>query len=273
MESWDVDHIFSTPYHHHGNGQVERFNYEVMRHLRDIIFDRELYSDWSRFLPHVKHILNTSPSIATGLSPLSMLFGSALPLHRGLKAYKYPAAVETQRDNWFQQKIQTIEDRLRGGRERQAASEDKALLNQPVQIDQFHVDEWVWLSYPNQPPTKLHPRRSGPYKIIAKKNRSYEIENILTGTKSTVDIERLSRVTLDDTSIENIKKLLSKDLQQYIVEAVREYRLKDGQHQFLIKWKDYPEAQNTWEPYENLKDNIVVKDHIKSHKIKVKYRE
>lgn len=271
MSALDVDQIYSTPHHHQGNGQVERFNYEVMRHLRNIVFQRELYNDWSRFLPHVKHLLNGAVSSATGLSPMAMLFGTALPLYRGLKSRRYPNAFDVERDEWFAQRLEAIELRLQEGREQQAELEGKVLDNQPTVVDQFHVDEWVWLSYPERPPSKLHPRRSGPYKIISKKNRTYEVQNILTNKVLKVDIERLSRVTLDDTSIENIKNLLSRDLQEYIVESVLEHRNNNGKHQFLIKWLNYPEEQNTWEPYENLRDNIFVKEFIRANRLKIKY--
>jgi hypothetical protein len=36
------------------------------------------------------------------------------------------------------------------------------------------------------------------------------------------------------------------------VEAVVQYRSYYRKGQWLVKWKDYPEARNTWEPWENL---------------------
>lgn len=47
----------------------------------------------------------------------------------------------------------------------------------------------------------------------------------------------------------------SADSGEYIVEAIRAKRKnpKTGTTEWYIKWKDYPEAANTWEPTENLK--------------------
>lgn len=40
---------------------------------------------------------------------------------------------------------------------------------------------------------------------------------------------------------------------EYSVEAIRKKRLnKDGIVEYLIKWQDYPESANTWEPIDNL---------------------
>lgn len=38
----------------------------------------------------------------------------------------------------------------------------------------------------------------------------------------------------------------------YEIEDIRKKRIKKGQIQYLIKWKGWPEAANTWEPFENI---------------------
>ncbi|CAI9781653.1 unnamed protein product [Fraxinus pennsylvanica] len=38
----------------------------------------------------------------------------------------------------------------------------------------------------------------------------------------------------------------------YEIEAVRRKRVRKGQVQYLIKWRGWPEAENTWEPVKNL---------------------
>jgi transposase InsO family protein len=39
MTVMDINHIFSASYHHQGNSHMKRCNQEVMRHLRNIVFD------------------------------------------------------------------------------------------------------------------------------------------------------------------------------------------------------------------------------------------
>lgn len=43
----------------------------------------------------------------------------------------------------------------------------------------------------------------------------------------------------------------SKHYQRYEIESVRSHRVfkKLGRLEFFVKWKDYPEADNTWEPF------------------------
>ena len=42
---------------------------------------------------------------------------------------------------------------------------------------------------------------------------------------------------------------------EYVVDEIRDKRLNDeGDKEYLVKWKDYPDIDCTWEPYDNLKD-------------------
>ncbi len=41
---------------------------------------------------------------------------------------------------------------------------------------------------------------------------------------------------------------------EYLVEAIRDCRIIDGKKQYYVKWEDYDESQNTWEPMKNLKN-------------------
>jgi hypothetical protein len=43
----------------------------------------------------------------------------------------------------------------------------------------------------------------------------------------------------------------------YIVEKVLAYRLRpDGQKEYLLKWRGYPDEENSWEPYNNLNETL-----------------
>lgn len=42
------------------------------------------------------------------------------------------------------------------------------------------------------------------------------------------------------------------DSECYEVECIRERRIFKGKKQYFIKWKDWDEKYNTWEPIENL---------------------
>ena len=41
---------------------------------------------------------------------------------------------------------------------------------------------------------------------------------------------------------------------QYVIEKIKTTEIKGGQVKYLVSWKGYGPDEDTWEPYENLKD-------------------
>lgn len=70
---------------------------------------------------------------------------------------------------------------------------------------------------------------------------------------------------LDDEDVEE---------DEYNVEDIRAERLNDetGVLEYLIKWENYPEAQNTWEPIDNLKCPDIIQRFKEKEKLKRKRR-
>jgi transposase InsO family protein len=54
------DHLVVIPYHPQANSLVERRMKEIMIHLRALIYEKRIKSEWSHFLPLVQRIMNYS---------------------------------------------------------------------------------------------------------------------------------------------------------------------------------------------------------------------
>jgi len=85
-----IEHEITIAYSKEENSIVERSNKEVLRHLRNIIFEKHILSSWSHYLPLVQRIINSSVHSALGVSPAQILFGNVIDLDRSL----FPTAKE-----------------------------------------------------------------------------------------------------------------------------------------------------------------------------------
>jgi hypothetical protein len=58
--------------------------------------------------------------------------------------------------------------------------------------------------------------------------------------------------------------------EQYEVEAIRAHRHHRRKLQYLIKWKGYPESDNTWEPVDNVQAPLLIRKYHETHPLKDK---
>ncbi|XP_013384181.1 chromobox protein homolog 1-like isoform X1 [Lingula anatina] len=54
--------------------------------------------------------------------------------------------------------------------------------------------------------------------------------------------------------------------EEYEVERVVDVRVRGGQREYLIKWKNYPDSENTWEPENNLDCPDLIADYEEKRK-------
>jgi chromobox protein 5 len=58
--------------------------------------------------------------------------------------------------------------------------------------------------------------------------------------------------------------------EQYKVEAIHAHQYHRHKLQYLIKWKGYPESNNTWEPVNNVQAPRLVKGYYEAHPLEDK---
>ena len=52
---------------------------------------------------------------------------------------------------------------------------------------------------------------------------------------------------------------------QFVVEAILDHRMLNGKIQYLLKWKDYDESENSWEYEDNLNCDELLGNYISLH--------
>jgi hypothetical protein len=79
-----MEHFLITAYSQEENGINERANKEVIRHLKNIVFEKRVATKWSKYLPLVKRKINGTVHSFTGLKPAQVNPNNDWQLDRGM---------------------------------------------------------------------------------------------------------------------------------------------------------------------------------------------
>src|SRR5712672_1968587 len=120
---------------------------------------------------------------------------------------------------------------------------------------EYQVDQKVWLEAKNikttQPMTKLRALRYGPFKVINKLGpvtyqlmlpKGWKIHNVFHASL----LLPYKEMEEHGTNFEEPPLELIEGEEEYEVEEIRDKRKKRNKTEYLIKWKGYSEAENTW---------------------------
>ena len=54
-----------------------------------------------------------------------------------------------------------------------------------------------------------------------------------------------------------VVSLLARELPEFLVEKIEKRRMKSGKPEYHIKWSGYSRQENTWEPEENIHQEMI----------------
>ena len=276
-----IDHQFSMAYSKEENGIVERANKEVIRHLRNIMFDNGHLNQWSRYLPLVQNIMNSAVHSATGCSPAQLIFGSLIDPARGLifpQVVDEPKrfAVSTYVSTLFRNQQKLVEAAAASLRKR-----DKRHMQQYAAahadhgpLTSFEVGQYVLIEYPNiirtgSTENKLLPVLKGPAKVIRKLDDSrYRVEDLVTRRAKDYHVSTLRPYFMD---LELQKAPLFYAIRDhhdyYVVERITAHRgnpRSKSKMQFQVYWTGYEEP--TWEPWNKVSKTLALYQYLRNHR-------
>ena len=127
----------------------------------------------------------------------------------------------------------------------------------------FKIGQKVWLEASDikttRPSKKLDDKRYGPFEILeAIGPSSFKLRLPPTWNIHPVFHQSLLSPYSTPSFSSQIKPTpsppdLIDDQEEWEVEEILDSRRRRDRTEFLIKWKDYPHEENTWEPKDNLK--------------------
>jgi hypothetical protein len=271
-----INHIMTTAHSKEENGMVERANKEVMRHLRAFVFDHRIQDAWDRYLPFVMRIINTKRHESTGQSPATLTYIDGASMESSLFADWSSEQKEAMNlPEWVDKMMSAQQTLIRIAQENQLEKDLRHLARAPAEgaLTHYPVDSMVLVAYPSEgmrksPPNKVMTNLRGPMRVVDKDGEVYKVLDLTNNKVDEVHVSRLRPFLYDPEHVDPQAIALA-DKQTFIVEAVRRHEFgtpgKPTTMRFLVKWEGYPECENTWEPWKNLRLNVKLHQYLRAN--------
>src|SRR5258708_17586580 len=258
----NIQQNISTAYHPQTDGQSERTNQTLETYLR--IFCGHQQDDLAIWLPIAQYALNARPSHTTKVSPFETVIG-VIP--RGINN------LAIKESNWDGlTNLKNIRDKAH-----EAILHSQMLLTRDGNFKPYKEGELVWLNARNlqkSPPSqKLRVKRYCPIEITKalshvtyqlKLPPSWKIHNTFHATYLSPFKETQEH---GPNFLEPPPEIIEGQ-EEWEVEGIvnRRFFGKKKTKQYLVKWKGYSDAHNTWEPEENIFANELIQQYKGKHK-------
>jgi len=249
----------STAYHPETDGLTERTNGTLQQYLKTCVNNTR--DNWDTYLPMAEFALNSAYQESIKNSPFFLTYGEQPRLPIDMLAQGVDDSVPA---------VKELLDNLKGALENARGNIVAAQQAQKKHADKhrrshmFKSGDIVLLDTRNlklKGSTKLRNRYIGPFKLL----RQIGENNFEIDLPTSFKIHRVFHVSLikpyhqregeeevQDAEDIGSEEILNEDTLEFEVEKILEERkVKDNhgrkQRQFLIKWKNYPDKDNTWE--------------------------
>ena len=254
MKLLDIEGATSTAYHPQTDGQTERINQELEQYLR--IFCNYRQNDWASYIALGEFAYNNHTHSSTKYSP----FYASRGYHPNAIVNRIAQTNVPEADEFvqhIQQIHKEIQSALRLSQETVKSYYDRKHEKEP----EINEGDYVWLNAQNirttAPSKKLADKQLGPYKVLRKHSSlNYELE--LPATMRLHPVFHISKLRLhrpdqiEGRIPEQPPPIEIEGEEEYEVEEILDARTTRNQKQYLVKWKGYSTADNTWEPFKNL---------------------
>ena len=253
--AWELERLLqynlalSTVYHPQTDGETEWVNQELETYLR--LFTSNKPKEWSSILPMAEFAHNSVTHSVTQKTPFSLMVG--------YEPCTYPPLSKTFLPS-LEKGLSDLSSTHNDAMAAHQVAQQKMKEWIASKFTPWKVGEKVWLET-----TNVH--MGGPKKLQMKQTGPFEIEEVISRTTFQLHtpsrwkihlVFHASLLTTYKETVEHGPNFLQPppDLidgeEEYKVKVVIGHQGKPGWWTFLIQWKGYSAAEDTWEPEQNL---------------------
>jgi hypothetical protein len=246
-------HNLTLAYSSQENAIVERVNKEVNRHLRGLVFDRNTLEGYAKCIPFVQRIINSSVNVRTGFSPAHILFGNKLDLNRGILTPHL--CVGTNSRSTYVADLIAIQDEVLESATRSLRDAHSKNTRSFDGVTKFPIGSYVLSKYVDRPPTRLHTKWHGPYRVVSFEDSEYVIANLINHKERSTHVKNL-KLFHYDPEVDIPSDTARRDYMEFFVEKILSHsgdKKKPTSMSFQVKWLNYDDSFNSWEPWKNVR--------------------
>jgi transposase InsO family protein len=261
-----TEHCLSIAYSKEESAIVERTNREVNRHLRNMFFHSRVITDYAKNIPLVQRIINASPNSRTTMAPSQLLFGNAIDLDRGIFLSKKEQPDSSQPlSKSMANLLQVQAELLKIAKTNIQEVDDAHYASAPASRTEFPVGSYVLLEYPDNPPSRLHAKKRGPYQIVKFHKNDYTLRDLVSHKELTVNITRLTPFVYDSLHTDP-RQVAMAEQEEFDVDCILAHRgnLKlKSTLEFKVRWLGYDDSYDSWEPWSLLRNTDQLHAYLK----------
>ena len=269
-----VELAHTMAYSKEENSIVERANKEIERHLRNIIFDKDVLPKWSTYIPLVQRIMNSCVHRTTGVTPAEIIFSNAIDLDRGIFLEHLPQGnPKTKLSKWMADMRKAQANIIAIAKKNLKKHDEVHMLTQPINPTTFPINSYVLVEHRHNslrkgPKSKLLPYRKGPMRVVNSHGSKYVLQDLVTKRNKDYHVKRLVSFNFDPEVHDPLKFALKDETNMFEIEKITHIRgnpngLK-SQLQFKVHWKNDPKT--TMEPWRVVRNTIALQTFLSNHK-------
>ncbi|KAL0231424.1 hypothetical protein GEMRC1_010828 [Eukaryota sp. GEM-RC1] len=259
---FDITTNKSIPSFSPSNGLVERRHRDIVQALRKMLIDFNDYDNWSKYIPLVQLLANTTKSRVTGFTPYELMFGSdTSPGSDPSKIISCLTQNKISEDSFladYQSKLTRIL-KIR----KEAETTQSSIKSSITTVDRpslFAIGDIVLPS--NKAAKKLQGKQEGPYLVIDIPSKSsFELQNFVTGHRFRSSIHLCTKYLSDKPSSDEFHKAVAScDSEEMVITEILDQRDSPTGPICSVVWFD---GDTTEEPLSLVKNTKAYSSFIK----------